>query len=66
MQLIGSLLDETEGITIAEATKEALSRLEGTWGIVLIDVNDPNQIIAARLFFVCKCFKLRFSIKRYI
>eukprot|EP00455_Lapot_gusevi_P042359 TRINITY_DN5010_c0_g2_i4.p1 TRINITY_DN5010_c0_g2~~TRINITY_DN5010_c0_g2_i4.p1 ORF type:complete len:473 (-),score=186.99 TRINITY_DN5010_c0_g2_i4:58-1476(-) len=36
------------GLTLMEAVKSTLQRLEGTWGIALISRDHPDQIIAAR------------------
>lgn len=44
--LIGHYLDK--GMTIMNAVKTALSRLEGTWGLAIIHKDAPQQIIAAR------------------
>jgi glutamine---fructose-6-phosphate transaminase (isomerizing) len=45
-QLIGTFLDRGETLDIA--TKHALAKLEGTWGIAIISPLMPNTIIAAR------------------
>ncbi len=45
-QLVGSYLDD--GVELEEAFNKALSRLEGTWGIVMIAKEKPDQLIAAR------------------
>lgn len=45
-QLIGSHLDQ--GTPLIGAIKGALSELEGTWGLVIISKEEPDQIIAAR------------------
>jgi len=45
-QLIGTKLDEGHGLM--DAVKLALERLEGTWGLAIIDKSKPDQIIAAR------------------
>ena len=44
--LIGWHLDE--GYPLIEATKLALSRLKGTWGIALASKSEPDKIIVAR------------------
>ncbi len=45
-QLIGIYLDRGEPLDLA--TKHALAKLEGTWGIAVISPLMPNTIIAAR------------------
>ncbi len=45
-QLIGKYLDSGE--TLDVATKHALAKLEGTWGIAVVSPLMPNTIIAAR------------------
>ncbi|MEK9155622.1 MAG: glutamine--fructose-6-phosphate aminotransferase, partial [Patescibacteria group bacterium] len=45
-QLIGKYLDDGENLETA--TKHALGRLEGTWGIVITSPLLPNTLIAAR------------------
>lgn len=44
--LIGMYLDEGHSLKIA--TKLALQRLVGTWGLAIISKDEPNQIIVAR------------------
>jgi glucosamine--fructose-6-phosphate aminotransferase (isomerizing) len=44
--LIGFFLDE--GHSLDSAIESALSRLEGTWGIVLTSKEHPDKIVAAR------------------
>jgi glucosamine--fructose-6-phosphate aminotransferase (isomerizing) len=46
VQLIGIHLDE--GLSFLEAVTKAQSRLEGTWGLVIISTEIPDQIIAAK------------------
>ena len=45
-QLIGHYLDK--GIKTKDAVRKALNRLQGTWGLAIIDNSNPNEIIAAR------------------
>jgi glucosamine--fructose-6-phosphate aminotransferase (isomerizing) len=45
-QLIGTYLDE--GLDLEDAFNKSLARLEGTWGIVMIAKDKPDQLIAAR------------------
>lgn len=45
-QLIGTFLDN--GCEIADAVKQTLARLEGTWGLGIISPLIPDTIIAAR------------------
>ncbi len=45
-QLIGIGLDN--GLSLIEAIKSTLARLEGTWGLAIIATDHPDQIIAAR------------------
>lgn len=45
-QLIGKYLDAGEALDLA--TKHALAKLEGTWGIAIVSPLMPNTIIAAR------------------
>lgn len=46
VQLIGDYLDQ--GISLINAVKNTLNRLEGTWGLAIISKDSPDQIIAAR------------------
>lgn len=46
VQLISFYLDQK--MPLLEAVKTALARLEGTWGIVVISKDQPNQLIVAR------------------
>lgn len=46
VNLIGHYLDK--GMSTVDATKKALSELEGTWGIAIVSTAEPNRIIAAR------------------
>lgn len=46
VNLISVLLDT--GLTVEGAVKAALARLEGTWGLVVIHKDAPQQLIAAR------------------
>lgn len=45
-QLIGSFMDE--GLACVDALKKAQDKLEGTWGLVVVDKSLPDQLIAAR------------------
>ncbi len=45
-QLIGKYLDDGEGLDVA--TKHALAKLEGTWGVAVVSPLMPNTILAAR------------------
>lgn len=44
VQLISSYLE----LDLLEATKKAISRLRGTWGLVIIDKSNPAELIAAK------------------
>eukprot|EP01098_Paradermamoeba_levis_P003085 TRINITY_DN1440_c0_g2_i1.p1 TRINITY_DN1440_c0_g2~~TRINITY_DN1440_c0_g2_i1.p1 ORF type:complete len:566 (+),score=163.96 TRINITY_DN1440_c0_g2_i1:95-1699(+) len=46
VQLIGYHLQESNDLV--GAVKQALSRLEGTWGIVVLDRKNPNELLAAK------------------
>eukprot|EP01130_Rhizamoeba_saxonica_P014122 TRINITY_DN6121_c0_g2_i2.p1 TRINITY_DN6121_c0_g2~~TRINITY_DN6121_c0_g2_i2.p1 ORF type:complete len:634 (-),score=111.52 TRINITY_DN6121_c0_g2_i2:1801-3702(-) len=46
-QLIGHYV-HTQDISTVEATKLTLNRLEGTWGLVILDKQYPDQVIAAK------------------
>lgn len=37
-----------QNMEVAEAMRKAFQRLSGTWGIVLVHKDDPQQIIAVR------------------
>lgn len=45
-QLIGQYVKETDDVAIA--TQKTLSRLEGTWGLVVMDRKHPDKLIAAK------------------
>ncbi len=45
-QLIGLYLDQN--LSLVEAVKRTLNRLEGTWGLAIIAKDNPDQIIVAR------------------
>lgn len=45
--LIGMYL-EKEGVDILTAVRKSLTRLEGTWGLAVVDSKEPDKIIAAR------------------
>ncbi len=40
-------LDSKPGITLLEATKRALLKVDGTYGLAIIAKDSPNDIIAA-------------------
>eukprot|EP00457_Paulinella_chromatophora_P001932 gb/GEZN01001935.1/.p1 GENE.gb/GEZN01001935.1/~~gb/GEZN01001935.1/.p1 ORF type:complete len:698 (-),score=75.59 gb/GEZN01001935.1/:592-2685(-) len=44
--LIGTYLDQD--MPLLDAVQSALIQLEGTWGLAIIDKNDPGTILAAR------------------
>lgn len=44
-QLIGLYLDQK--MPLVDAVKKTMSRLEGTWGVVLLSREQPDQLIAA-------------------
>jgi glutamine---fructose-6-phosphate transaminase (isomerizing) len=46
-KLIGSLMSASGG-SLLEATLEAVGRLEGAFGLVLVHADDPNTIVAVR------------------
>jgi glucosamine--fructose-6-phosphate aminotransferase (isomerizing) len=46
-KLVGSIMD-TEGLSLLEATLATVARLEGAFGLVLVDALDPETIIAVR------------------
>jgi len=45
-KLIGHV-KETENLSVVDATEKALSRCDGTWGLCIMDKNDPNQLVVA-------------------
>jgi len=45
-QLIGRLV--AKGMPLVDAVKEATARLQGTWGLLVLDREDPSQIVAAK------------------
>eukprot|EP01100_Stratorugosa_tubuloviscum_P007164 TRINITY_DN29_c4_g1_i1.p1 TRINITY_DN29_c4_g1~~TRINITY_DN29_c4_g1_i1.p1 ORF type:complete len:669 (+),score=383.71 TRINITY_DN29_c4_g1_i1:107-2113(+) len=47
-QLIGYELHNDSQLSFLDAVKKTLSRLEGTWGLAIIDKQTPDQIIAAK------------------
>ncbi len=47
--MIGSYLDEK--IPLLDAVKKTLSRLEGTWGLVIMGKDFPDQLIVVRPSF---------------
>jgi len=46
VQLISSYVDE--GLSTLDAVNSAVARLQGTWGLVILSKDKPNQLIAAR------------------
>lgn len=44
--MVGSYVEE--GVELLEAVRKTVARLEGTWGLCIIDKNNPDRIIAAR------------------
>merc|ERR1712153_24202 len=46
VQLIGQGLDQ--GKNLMDATQDTIARLEGTWGLVIISEDEPDQMIVAR------------------
>ncbi len=44
---MGVELDSKPGITLLEATKRALLKVDGTYGLAIIAKNSPSDIIAA-------------------
>jgi glucosamine--fructose-6-phosphate aminotransferase (isomerizing) len=52
-EVVAHLIEEikkTENLSLAEAVAVALKRIKGTYGLAIIDVQNPNQLIAARNF----------------
>eukprot|EP01132_Coremiostelium_polycephalum_P007881 gene7881-9700_t len=45
-QLIGVYMDQ--GLPVVDAIKETQKRLQGTWGIVIVCKDQPDQLIAAK------------------
>ena len=45
-QLIGYYMREMEDIALG--VKAALNRLEGTWGLLVLDVHNPDKLVVAR------------------
>lgn len=37
-----------QGLSVLEAVKQAQDKLEGTWGLAILDRECPNQIIAVK------------------
>jgi glutamine---fructose-6-phosphate transaminase (isomerizing) len=48
VNLIEDILQDNEGIALAEAVRLALHEVVGAYAIVVLSVDDPNQLIAAR------------------
>jgi glucosamine--fructose-6-phosphate aminotransferase (isomerizing) len=46
-KLVGSIMAK-EGVTLLEATLSTVARLEGAFGLVLMDADDPETIVAVR------------------
>ncbi len=44
---MGLELDSKPGITLLEATKRALTRVDGTYGLAIVAKDSPTEIIAA-------------------
>jgi len=49
-EIISHLIEEKlkEGLALAEAVREAAKRLEGSYAIAVISVNEPDKIVCAR------------------
>jgi glucosamine--fructose-6-phosphate aminotransferase (isomerizing) len=50
-EVLVHLIEEVQkntGTSLFEATRLALSRVEGAYAIALFDINNPNQVVAAR------------------
>jgi len=49
-EVISHLIEEklTEGLTLAEAVREALRRLDGSYAIAVVSVTEPDKIVCAR------------------
>lgn len=45
-QLIAYYMDDLEDISMG--VKKALNRLEGTWGLLVLDVQNPDKLVVAR------------------
>mmetsp|Transcript_41753 Transcript_41753/g.100199 ORF Transcript_41753/g.100199 Transcript_41753/m.100199 type:complete len:724 (-) Transcript_41753:850-3021(-) len=48
VKLIGKYYEEEKGITLKEATEKALTRCDGTWGLVIICSDTPDELVVAR------------------
>jgi glutamine---fructose-6-phosphate transaminase (isomerizing) len=46
-KLVGSIM-EKEGVSLLDATLATVARLEGAFGLVLVDADDPETIVAVR------------------
>jgi glucosamine--fructose-6-phosphate aminotransferase (isomerizing) len=46
-KLVGSIM-EKEGVSLLDATLSTVARLEGAFGLVLMDADDPETIVAVR------------------
>ncbi len=47
-EVLAHLIALSSAPTLAEAVREALGAIEGTYGIAVIDLENPDQIVAAR------------------
>ncbi|MFB9905479.1 glutamine--fructose-6-phosphate transaminase (isomerizing) [Allokutzneria oryzae] len=47
-EALAHLIGRSDAPTLEEAVRAALRRVEGTYGIVVLDVNDPGQLVVAR------------------
>ncbi|MFI5241972.1 MAG: glutamine--fructose-6-phosphate transaminase (isomerizing) [Gemmatimonadales bacterium] len=47
-EVLSHLIEETYDGNLEEAVIEALSKVEGTYGIAVVSTDDPNKIVAAR------------------
>ncbi len=47
-EVLAHLIALSNAPTLAEAVREALGAIEGTYGIAVIDLENPDQIVAAR------------------
>lgn len=47
VKLIGKFYEEKKGISLKEATELALDRCDGTWGLVIISSDTPDELVVA-------------------
>ena len=47
-EVLAHLIALSDAPTLAEAVREALGAIEGTYGIAVVDLENPDQIVAAR------------------